>query len=142
MPWKLAAILHADDPILLGCSRAAAQHCLDKLACWAYRHKAAFHVTHKSTVSMVTPSISGSSGALPLHPLVLPDRGGIPDRYSSHKTISGLEFCGLQTLLSMLLFKHDWRWQRNRLHFWSAIDMAVAIFRAKVLPVLHSGSWL
>ena len=105
-PWKLADILHADDPVLLGCSREAVQRGLNKLACWAYRHKAAFHVTHKKTVSMVTPPVSGSSGALPLHPLVLPGRGGI---YSSHKIISGLEFCGLQTVFSMLLFKHEWR---------------------------------
>ena len=150
-PWKLAAILHADDPVLLGCSREAVQRGLNKLACWAYRHKAAFHVTQKKTVSMVTPSVSGSSGALPLHPLVLPGRGGTPDRHlqftQNHKWLGVLWPANLvfDTALQarVALAKKSFALlvglaQRDVL----PIDMAVAVFRAKVLPVLHLGSWL
>ena len=39
-PWKLAAILHADDPVLLACCRGALQLCLETLSLWAFEHKA------------------------------------------------------------------------------------------------------
>ncbi|CAE7805313.1 unnamed protein product [Symbiodinium necroappetens] len=86
-PWRIAAILHADDPVLLGCSRGALQQSLNLLARWAFRHKAAFHVGEKKTVTMVTGKSAEELQAT--EPLVLPGLGIQPDRTlgfkSSHK---------------------------------------------------------
>ena len=44
-PFKLAAILHADDPVLLGSSRGTLQCSLDVVAGWATTHGACFHAS-------------------------------------------------------------------------------------------------
>eukprot|EP00439_Symbiodinium_sp_Y106_P071520 s5564_g12.t2 len=77
-PLKIAAILHAHDPVLLGCNRGALQQSLNMLARWAFRHKAAFHVGDKKTVTMVTGNSAAELQATV--PLVLPGLGILPDR--------------------------------------------------------------
>ena len=74
-PWK-----HADDPVLLGCCKGALQRCLDTLARWAFQHKAAFHLSQKKSVAMVTPSLENQCVLPSCSHLVLPRQGGSPDR--------------------------------------------------------------
>ena len=103
-PWKLAAILHADDPVLLACCRGALQLCLETLSLWAFEHKASFHVGEKKTAAMATPPTPGACDLPRVEPLVLPGRGGQPGRPLAFKLRhKWLGVLWLVTWISLLL---------------------------------------
>ena len=52
-PSRMAAVFHADDPVLLASSRGEAQFTVDLCAAWAFREKVAFHVGADKTVVLV-----------------------------------------------------------------------------------------
>ncbi|OLP92937.1 hypothetical protein AK812_SmicGene25199 [Symbiodinium microadriaticum] len=150
-PLRIAAILHADDPVLLGCCRWSLQKSLDILANWAFKHKASFHVTEKKTVAMVTPSPAGSSScSLPPAP-ILKGIAGQEDRALVFKT--GHKWLGLYWSASLDLSVA----LRTRLAIAQKafallaglaqrdalpLHLVSSIFWSKVFPSLCVGSWL
>ena len=52
-PVRLAAILHADDPVLLSSSWGGAQQSLDVLAAWSFKYKASPHTKPDKNAIMV-----------------------------------------------------------------------------------------
>ena len=56
-PFRLAAILHADDPVILGSSRGALQSSLDIVSSWAILHGAHSHVAAEKSVVMVSGDV-------------------------------------------------------------------------------------
>ena len=148
-PCRLAAILHADDPVLLGCCRGEIQRSLCFVADWARRHGAAFHVGESKTVSL----ICGHQATPPLLPsetqLYLPGCGSDAD--SALRTKEEHRWLGITWTTSL-------SFQQSLCHkaalasaVWGSIcgllrsrtlpvDLAASLFRTKVLPVLLQGA--
>ena len=150
-PLRIAAILHADDPVLLGCCKEALQQSLDILARWAFKHKASFHVGEKKTVAMVTPSPLFDSCSPPGPALALKGMGGQADRAlgfkASHKWL-GMQWSANLSLSVALHVRVAIAQkafallaglaQRNTL----PLHLVASIFWSKVFSSLCLGSWL
>ena len=74
-PMKLAAVLHADDPVLLSSSFGGATLIQELMAQWAWKHKAHPHTGIGKSVVMVCGPADASLAASSLPPLVMCPRG-------------------------------------------------------------------
>ena len=77
-PARLAAVLHADDPVLLGSSRGAAQAAVEVLARWSYADKASPHTKASKHAVLVSGAPGAREAALRARPLELRLRGAEP----------------------------------------------------------------
>ena len=149
-PLRLVAVLHADDPVILGCCRGETQRSLHILANWAWKHGASFHIGESKTVAMFCHS--NTVNAL--------------QQQERAQSVLTLQHQGVHRPLSFQS-KHKWLgiiWTAS-LSFqeamtqkaalastmWSTLcalvrsralplDLAIKIFRSKVLAVLLHGS--
>ena len=148
-PHRLAAILHADDPVLLGSSRGELQRSLRIVANWAHRHGAAFHVGENKTISM----ICGHQAVPPLLPsetrLYLPGVGSEAD--CALHTKAEHKWLGLTWTNSLSFHKSLCQQATLASAIWGSIcalirskalpmDLAMSLFRTKVLPTLLQGA--
>ena len=51
-PARIAAVFHADDPVLPASSAGALQESINAMASWASRHNAALHLAPRKSVFM------------------------------------------------------------------------------------------
>ena len=148
-PHRLAAILHADDPVLLGSCRGELQRSLHIVANWAHRHGAAFHVGDNKTISM----ICGQQAVPPLLPsdtqLYLPGRGSEVD--CTLHTKAEHKWLGITWTKSLSFHKSLCQKATLASAIWGSIcallrskalpmDLAMSLFRTKVLPTLLQGA--
>ena len=146
-PHRLAAILHADDPVLLGSCRGELQRSLHIVANWAHRHGAAFHVGDNKTISM----ICGQQAVPPLPPsdtqLYLPGRGSGVD--CTLHTKAEHKWLGITWTKSLSFHKSLCQKATLASAIWVSIcallrskalpmDLAMSLFRTKVLPTLRT----
>jgi hypothetical protein len=54
-PERVAAVLHADDPLFLASSAGELQRTLDFMAAWAHDHRARFHASMSKSIVMTLP---------------------------------------------------------------------------------------
>ena len=144
-PHRLVAVLHADDPVILGCCRGETQRSLNILSDWARRHGASFHVGESKTVSMiccsspcVSPTACGPSLLLDNLPLAFKNQHrwlgitwsaslSFQDTLSQKAALAGAIWSSICGLLHGHAFP---------------LDLALSLFRSKVLPVLLFGACL
>lgn len=77
-PARLAAIFHADDPVLSASSAGALQQSVDAMASWAKRHNALLHIAPRKSVYMCSGALAKGDAPLPLTPLRIPEGAGGP----------------------------------------------------------------
>ena len=150
---RLAAILHADDPIFLSSTAGDLQAMCNVISDWAVRHRASFHVTSRKSVviPMLAPGIdTGPALAVPVF-LTTESQG----RQQRHKLTMSLSHRWLGMLWSACLdFAPE---LNNRLALADKnateiillvesralpLDMAIEIFESKVDGLLAYGRWL
>ena len=86
---RLAALLHADDPVFLASSRGELQNMLDVIADWAHRHKATFHTGKaKSVVMPIYQGCDESAIASLAQVDMIKREEGVPTRVALHVTLS------------------------------------------------------
>jgi len=73
---KLAALLHADDPLLWGSSRGEIQNTVNCISRWAGMVKAEFHVTEDKTVVMCYGKGAPTVEEYERNPVIFPDPAG------------------------------------------------------------------
>ena len=141
----LAAILHADDPILLGCCRGEIQRSLFIVAVWGHRHGAALHAGTGKTVFM----ICGHQATPPETQHCLPGRGSEAD--SALHTEEERRWLWVTWTTSLSLQQSLFHKAALASAVWGPIcrllrssalpmDLAANLFRTKVLPVLLQGA--
>ena len=147
---RIAALLHADDPLFVDSTRGGLQGIMDRAALWAYRFKAAFHLGAAKNVVQVAGEAAHAAASSSLTPVFFNPPCAPPSSLafsSQHKWLGFLLRPDLDlrpALLSRIRAAESKFLELSGLvscgilPLWLALDM----FETKVDGVLRPGRWL